>query len=41
MAPFFQTGDGRGKSSLDLVFDLDAQLRAAAAEPTPPMGDTP
>ena len=41
MAPFFQTGDGRGKSSLDLVFDLDAQLRAAGAEPTPPIGDTP
>ncbi len=26
MAPFFATGDGRGKSTLDLVFDLDAQL---------------
>jgi L-rhamnose mutarotase len=33
MAPFFATGDGRGKSTLDLVFDLDAQL-AAVGEPT-------
>ncbi len=39
MAPFFQTGDGTGKSSLDLVFDLDAQLRAAGAESTAPIGD--
>jgi L-rhamnose mutarotase len=44
MAPFFATGDGRGKSTLDLVFDLDAQL-AAAGEPTQPppaqTGDRP
>src|SRR3954471_23177281 len=36
MAPFFDLPDGRdgrGKHSLDLVFDLDAQL-AAAGEPT-------
>ena len=44
MAPFFATGDGRGKSTLDLVFDLDAQLRAAEspgpAQPTTaPNGD--
>lgn len=39
MAPFFETGDGRGKSSLDLVFDLDAQLRAAG-EPTATIGET-
>jgi L-rhamnose mutarotase len=39
MAPFFLTGDGTGKSSLDLVFDLDAQLRAAGAESTAPIGD--
>ncbi|MCV2490062.1 L-rhamnose mutarotase [Geodermatophilus sp. YIM 151500] len=33
MAPLFTAGtDGRGKSSLDLVFDLDAQL-AALGEP--------
>ena len=39
MAPFFATGDGRGKSTLDLVFDLDAQL-AAAEEHTPaPIGE--
>ncbi len=29
MAPFFETGDGRGKAELDLLFDLDAQLTAA------------
>ena len=40
MAPFFQTGDGRGKSSLDLVFDLDAQLRAAGEQSTAPIGET-
>ncbi|WP_222271104.1 L-rhamnose mutarotase [Modestobacter marinus] len=40
MAPFFETGDGRGKSSLDLVFDLDAQLRAAG-EPPATNGETP
>ena len=34
MAPFFETGDGRGKSTLDLVFDLDAQL-AALRSPQP------
>ena len=38
MAPFFATGDGRGKSTLELVFDLDAQLRAAG-EHTPTNGD--
>jgi L-rhamnose mutarotase len=40
MAPFFATGDGRGKSTLDLVFDLDAQL-AAAGEATAPTGARP
>ena len=40
MAPFFQTGDGRGKSTLELVFDLDAQLRAAGEHPAT-NGDTP
>jgi L-rhamnose mutarotase len=39
MAPFFETGDGRGKPSLELVFDLDAQLTAAGEAPTTPMGD--
>ena len=44
MAAFSATGDGRGKSTLDLVFDLDAQLRAAEspgpAQPTTaPNGD--
>jgi L-rhamnose mutarotase len=44
MAAFFATGDGHGKSTLDLVFDLDAQLRAAEspgpAQPTTaPNGD--
>jgi L-rhamnose mutarotase len=46
MAPFFATGDGRGKSTLDLVFDLDAQLTALdSPEPTQhttaPTGDRP
>ncbi len=46
MAPFFETGDGRGKSSLDLVFDLDAQLAALGspqpAQPTTaPNGEQP
>jgi L-rhamnose mutarotase len=43
MAPFFDLpGDqpGRGKHTLDLVFDLEAQLRAAG-ETTTPNGDTP
>ncbi|MCZ2805825.1 L-rhamnose mutarotase [Modestobacter sp. VKM Ac-2983] len=40
MAPFFETGDGRGKATLDLVFDLDAQLRAAG-EHTTTNGETP
>lgn len=40
MAPFFATGDGRGKATLDLVFDLDAQLRAAG-EHTTTNGETP
>ena len=44
MAAFFATGDGHGKSTLDLVFDLDAQLRAAespgpAHPATAPNGD--
>ncbi|MBM7805159.1 L-rhamnose mutarotase [Geodermatophilus bullaregiensis] len=34
MAPFFETGDGRGKASLDLVFDLDAQLAQTATAPS-------
>jgi L-rhamnose mutarotase len=39
MAPFFAAGDGRGKSTPDLVRDLDAQL-AAAEEHTPaPIGE--
>ena len=33
MAPFFTTGDGRGKSTLDLVFDLAAQLTAVSSPP--------
>ena len=46
MAPFFAAGDGRGKSTLDLVFDLDAQLAALqspqpAQHPTAPTGDRP
>jgi L-rhamnose mutarotase len=44
MAPYFQLPDGldgRDKSELTLVFDLDAQL-AAAEEATPStMGETP
>ena len=39
MAPFFATGDGCGKSTLDLVFDLDAQLTAAGEHTT--QGDPP
>ncbi len=44
MAPFFDLPggrDGRDKHQLDLVFDLDAQLRAAgeAATPTTATGD--
>jgi L-rhamnose mutarotase len=39
MAPFFATGDGRGKFTLDLVFDLDAQLTAAEEHTT--QGDPP
>ena len=39
MAPFFETGDGRGKAELDLVFDLSAQLRAAGETAPAPMGD--
>jgi L-rhamnose mutarotase len=41
MAPFFTTGDGRGKATLDLVFDLDAQLAAAGEHPPRPNGDAP
>ncbi|HEX2073234.1 MAG TPA: L-rhamnose mutarotase, partial [Geodermatophilus sp.] len=41
MAPFFQTGDGRGKSTLDLVFDLDAQLAAVGDATTAPNGEQP
>ena len=41
MAPFFETGDGRGKSTLDLVFDLDAQLAALTSpEPASPTAQT-
>ncbi|WP_369135837.1 L-rhamnose mutarotase [Modestobacter sp. I12A-02662] len=40
MAPFFETGDGRGKSTLELVFDLDAQL-GAAGEHTATNGEPP
>ena len=42
-APFFDLPDGRpdrGMHVLDLVFDLDAQLRAAG-EPTATNGETP
>ena len=39
MTPFFATGDGRGKSTLDLVFDLDAQLTEAEEHTT--QGDPP
>jgi L-rhamnose mutarotase len=41
MAPFFTTGDGRSKATLDLVFDLDAQLAAAGEHPPRPNGDAP
>ncbi|MGY1704558.1 L-rhamnose mutarotase [Geodermatophilus sp. SYSU D00697] len=41
MAPFFETGDGRGKATLDLVFDLDAQLAAAGEPTTAQTGDRP
>ncbi len=43
MAPFFDLPggrDGRDKSELDLVFDLDAQL-TARGEPTTAPGDRP
>jgi L-rhamnose mutarotase len=43
MAPFFALPDGRPDRSaqpLDLIFDLDAQLRAAGDESTAPIGDT-
>jgi L-rhamnose mutarotase len=39
MAPFFETGDGRGKAGLELVFDLDAQLTALGETTTAPTGD--
>ncbi|WP_448640338.1 L-rhamnose mutarotase [Geodermatophilus sp. URMC 63] len=39
MAPFFETGDGRGKAELELVFDLDAQLAAVDQSTTAPSGD--
>ena len=42
MAPFFQLPDGRPDRSvqlLDLIFDLDVQLRAAGAESTAPIGE--
>jgi L-rhamnose mutarotase len=47
MAPFFDLPggrDGRDKSELDLVFDLDAQLAAlddARPQETAPIGETP
>ena len=44
MAPFFTLADGRPDRSaqpLDLIFDLDVQLRAAGDESTAPIGDTP
>ena len=42
MAPFFTAGgDGRGKSTLELVFDLDAQLAAIGEPTTTPPGDLP
>lgn len=44
MAPFFELDDGRPDRSarpLDLIFDLDAQLRAAGNPSTAPIGDTP
>ena len=42
MARYFELTDGRPDRSartLDLVFDLDAQLRAAGDEATAPIGD--
>ena len=44
MASFFvrpDGPDGRGKQELDLVFDLDAQLRAIGQTTSEPIGDTP
>lgn len=42
MAPLFTAGgDGRGKSDLELVFDLDAQLGAIGEPTTASTGDTP
>jgi L-rhamnose mutarotase len=43
MAPFFDVPDGqdgRAKSELALVFDLDAQLRALGETPAAPIGET-
>jgi L-rhamnose mutarotase len=43
MAPFFDLPrgqDGRAKSALDLVFDLDAQVRALEETPAAPIGET-
>ena len=43
MAPFFELADGRPDRSaapLDLIFDLDAQLRAVGDSATAPIGDT-
>jgi L-rhamnose mutarotase len=43
MAPFFELADGRPDRSaqpLELIFDLDAQLRAAEDESTTPIGET-
>jgi len=42
MAPFFELADGRPDRSaqpLELIFDLDVQLRAAGDESTAPIGD--
>jgi L-rhamnose mutarotase len=44
MAPFFDLRDGRDgrdKQELDLVFDLDARLRAAGGTTTTGTGDRP
>ena len=44
MAPFFDLPggqDGRDKHELHPVFDLSAQLRAAAEAPTATIGETP
>jgi L-rhamnose mutarotase len=44
MAAFFDLPggrDGRAKSELGLVFDLDAQLRAIGETLTAPIGETP